>query len=230
MTKRYPIIYCLIITTLVLASPICAEDSTGTIHSLMRKLQGDAGFGMVYLMPQGSFNDNAGDGGRIYGRLTSRKTGVEFLSLWLTGSGSLFGKHSQIIDIEAPDDPSTTIEAKREIQQYVLSLYLGLQVNSTSNRATIRPRIGTGLGFNIFITDSRYFWGNYPTDEDRNSSEVDQVLGRWGWHSEAGVDIIIKGSYGMSIDLTYDQIWYIDITDGPAEFLGLGIGLVYTIR
>ena len=216
---------------LLVSSPgLNAQDSSGTMRSIAKTIKGDVTIGLSYLMPQGNFADNAEDGGQMSARLTSRKTGIPALSLWLSGSASFFGEHTKFVTIKSPDQPSTYIEAKRRIDEYVFSLHFGFQIGSPSRRATIRPRIGTGLGFNAFITDSRYYWGNLPIDEDNPSSEIDQVLGRWGWHSVAGFDIYIKGNYGVSLDLTYDQIWHIDITDGPASFLGIGLGYVYTFR
>ena len=185
---------------------------------------GDGLIAVGWQWPQGDYGDYSDPGLSFRLRATAHiKKGAPLMG-WLGAGFSSLG-------VERRNEHAGSYgQATRAIENDLFFTALGVQLGNPTRRGFFRPRAGIGAGVYFFHTTSSL------TDESNGEvleSGLSDTEFETGWRAFAGADFYFKPNFGISFDLTYDQLFSgfdLPIDDGgnasiTPNFVGVSVGV-----
>ncbi len=213
---------------LSIVEPETSEPDSSTV--------GDLTLSLGYSAPQGTFTRYADVGFHALLRVNFRLRERFPVSFWTGLTFTHFSRRESVVRVEFPDLEEPYYDKAREVlEEDAYALQVGLQIGNPTRRGFFRPRASIGVGLYVFSTTVKYFSLSWPDDEEIWGF-TDQLLGRFGWRGIAGADLFFTPRWGFSIDIHYDHVLHLNLTDAAnsrnitARFQGIAVGVVYALE
>jgi len=160
---------------------------------------GEAGLGFGGIFPQGDFAQYSDPGPAFLLRVNTHIPKVETFSGWFCLGVNLFSSDESELVIDVDGYP---LLAKKNIDEYGITLHAGLQLGSASRRGFFRPRAALAPGLYYFNTETSI----RPLDYDEDLIEANNGQLRFGWKAVLGADFFFSPKWGVSAVFVYDQV------------------------
>jgi hypothetical protein len=191
-------------------------------------LIGEAGISAGGVFPQGNFNTYADAGPTFNIRANFHIPQAQMISGYVDLGGSFFQSDTE--DIYVFVEGLGVYWAKKNVNQYNLSLHAGLQLGSDTRRGAIRPRAVFAPGLYFFNTQTT---ATFEGDEEPFIDESNAQL-RFGWRGVVGTDVFFTTKWGLSFEFVFDQVINLhhDLGDvsKSARFHSFMLGVVFPMK
>ena len=197
---------------------------------------GEMAIGLGYSAPQGTFTRYADIGFHGSLRVNFRAREQFPVSIWVGLTYTHFSTAESRVYVEFPDiyDPYYGV-AKELLEEDAYAIHLGVQLGNPTRRGFLRPRAAVGVGLYVFSTTVKYIALDWRDDSEL-WGYTDEILGRFGWRSIVGADLFFTPQWGLSVDLHYDHVLRLNLTEAAenrhvtARFQGIAIGVTFALE
>jgi hypothetical protein len=171
------------------------------LPSLSAAAVGEVALGGGPIVPRAAEGKYSETGAALFLRASTRLGPAQGVSAWGDIGYDFFRmKHRETV-IPVPDGP--TIPVEEQTEESAAYGHVGIQFNSPSRNALIRPRAGVGVGLYYFWTET--YWHQGDVLDEIASVTLDKQW-RPGWRAIVGADLFVSRKIGISVDFKYDRV------------------------